>query len=394
MGADPIGGKALYVVILFTFIILLLNFNIIDYLNFNFNNIFKHYFFLLLFLLFFISLLFNTQEISNFYYLTRLITFFCYLYLYFHLLPKLFNENPDYFFKFLRYLIGLGTLIGFLGLLMLFIGFSPSATRVGKFVAYANDPNFVAGNFIYCVLSTIYYLINKREIININKKLILFGCLFIQCISLYFTYSRTSIIALLLGFILYTFYIFRKKQLLTVYPFILAILPTVIIKVIQSKGFISVIMRFLLLVPAYYMVNNNTKRLLMGFGVTDAFAEYEKAKLFYNVFAEENINNPHNMFVSLILMFGLIFTVIFVIITFGFIFRCIKKSLHSPRSEKLFVGFVLSVLLGLFYQGLFESQIVQVEYASLQPFLICLGLLYRYKIYNFVPEFKAVNQAI
>jgi O-antigen ligase len=95
----------------------------------------------------------------------------------------------------------------------------------------------------------------------------------------------------------------------------------------------------------------------------------------YGVF--EDVNNPHNSYISYIMMYGLIFTVLFVTFILYNVIVGIKNSIKSRiREEQLLFGLFVSVVVSYMVQGLFESQLAMTDYFMMIPFLIFSGLLY------------------
>ncbi|KXK45386.1 MAG: glycosyl transferase family 2 [Chlorobi bacterium OLB5] len=124
------------------------------------------------------------------------------------------------------------------------------------------------------------------------------------------------------------------------------------------------------------MMIESKKRLIWGYGITDTFSVYSDYMILFNVI-ENDIQNPHNAFISAILMFGLIFVFVIAIFYLFLLYKGAKLSLKSRKSEEqLFYGFLVSVIITSFALGTFESQLVMTEYFTLQPFLIFSGILY------------------
>ncbi|MBC8485026.1 MAG: hypothetical protein H8D45_03185 [Bacteroidetes bacterium] len=128
------------------------------------------------------------------------------------------------------------------------------------------------------------------------------------------------------------------------------------------------------------MITLNTDRLLWGYGVSNAmkvFKEYME-----NMISEEKIDDPHNSFAYLILLFGLIFTIVILFFVCKTIFKGIVKIFKSYSDDEynklIFYSFLVSLLMSLMIHGIFDAELVKTEFYSLQFFLIFLSILYNY----------------
>ena len=80
------------------------------------------------------------------------------------------------------------------------------------------------------------------------------------------------------------------------------------------------------------MITRSKISLLWGYGATNALKSFQKYNLIYNLTGsvrESQLNNPHNALVSLILMFGVLFTLVLVIFVSILLFGTLLKALKT-----------------------------------------------------------------
>ena len=124
------------------------------------------------------------------------------------------------------------------------------------------------------------------------------------------------------------------------------------------------------------MITENKSRFLWGYGISDAFSHYKYNLMLFN-FTEENIDDPHNTYVSLLLMFGFIttlFIVLFIISVLFFILKQIFK--EEDKFVRYYFIFSFSILTSIFIQGFFDSELIVVEYFTIQFLLTVIGINY------------------
>jgi hypothetical protein len=129
------------------------------------------------------------------------------------------------------------------------------------------------------------------------------------------------------------------------------------------------------------MLSANTEKLFWGYGLTHNFEVFKRYMLVYNPFDEasitQTINNPHNSFISIILMFGLYFffaLTSFVIIILAKFLKTYIFNKHIANKNQYII--ILSAFTSLLAMGLFEGQLVQPEFFNIQPCLFFMGIMY------------------
>lgn len=358
--------------------------------------LFKILFFLLLVSIFF----FNPQEITKFKYLLRLISFFAVIFIYFYLLPKYVIDNNKDFLRLLNFASVFSLLVALVGFILYFQGFSLSLKLEGSLTSIILHPNYLPPILLMGIYSGLYlFEVKKAETTKFKSNLLLASIL-VQLIALLLTLSRNGIIALMMGFVIYFVYKYKYKIVLLV-PFFLFMF--ILVKsIFLSKGFASFISRFFLLIPAYFMMTESFVRLLWGgYGFTNTFEVYKNYMIVYNPIDiasfEQTINNPHNSFLSIILMFGLLFFIFLMILIIVIIYKFQRKFILNNNNMKSKVGYIilLSLNVSLITMGLFEGQLVQVEYFNLQPYLFTLGIMYYLTKYNksLFPDLISLNKS-
>ncbi|MBZ0204302.1 MAG: O-antigen ligase family protein [Ignavibacteria bacterium] len=283
-------------------------------------------------------------------------------------------HNLGYFDKLVYFFSISSFIISLIGLLMFFSGFFPMLTFQGLLISVTNHPNYIPPLVVIGVLSTLYIYYTKSEFNSLFSKVFLIVSSITQGFALLLSFSRTGMIALAAGLLIFLAFVYRKKMLLML-PIVVFAVPFFLVGFVKAKGFVSFISRFYLLIPAYYMLISDKTKLLWGYGVTDATKTYVQYKFEYGAF--EDVNNPHNSYISYIMMYGLIFSFLFIVFIFGLLYKGIKNAIHVNDSQsKLFYGFIISVVISYLIQGLFESQMAMTDYFMMVPFLIFSGMLY------------------
>lgn len=322
------------------------------------------------------TVLYNLQEIKKLNYLIRYLTFISYFIIFFILLPRHLNIFKTRFITLVFCIGAFSFIISLYGLFALTTGLNPQGAYHNYLHSILLHPNYAAPIFVFGAACTIYYYYNSRgEDFSLIKKVLILVAIFIQFLAILLTFSRNGIFAFSIFCIFFSLFVFRKKYIFFI-PLFFISFPLFLLNFITAKGFGSLISRLYLLIPAYQMMIESKKRLIWGYGITDTFSVYSDYMILFNVI-ENDIQNPHNAFISAILMFGLIFVFVIAIFYLFLLYKGAKLSLKSRKSEEqLFYGFLVSVIITSIALGTFESQLVMTEYFTLQPFLIFSGILY------------------
>lgn len=342
---------------------------------------FENYLILILALILIISILiYNIKEILNLNSLIILLAFFSTIFIYFVQLPKYLLSNLKDFYKIFFISSNFGLIIAIIGLFFFIFHITGDIQYQFALTSVIVHPNFVSPIFILGIFSSLFvYEIMKKQMRHFMK-IFLFISMFVQILSLFLTLSRNGIIALLIGMLTYLILRYRIKCLFFLPLFIL--IAPLLKNVFMTKGLNSFIGRLYLLVPAYIMLKESTIKLLWGYGLYGSFKEYQKYMVFYNPLDESSmtknvINNPHNSFVSIVLMFGLIFFIVLIILIIVIALRFFNNYISNKEidNKNLYIS-IFSITVALLALGLFEGQLVQTIHFNLQPFLLFLGIMF------------------
>lgn len=354
---------------------------IIDFqkiLNFDIKpvNVYDKYI-VILFLLFLVSTIYNTHEVSSVKNAIRLIDYLFFFVIFFMIFPRLLLL-PDMFRKFVLILAITGIWTAFFGIMLLFADIHPSPEFTGSLVSFIQQPNYVPFIFNLGILATLYYLDWQFDELSFFEKVLYIFSILIQIFALLLTLSRGAYIGLGVGIISYFIFKYRTKVLL-ITPFFLALIVIIVPPFFKAKGFASFISRLNLLIPAYIMIMKDNVSFLWGYGVTSALKTFEEYNGVYNItgdLRESQLNNPHNAVVSLMLMFGVVFTCVILFVVSLLLIRTVLKIFRLKNvKERLFFGFLVSVILSLVFQSIFDSEIVILEFFSMQILLVFLGFV-------------------
>ena len=378
-GALFIQGKIIYLILLMTFFDWLLNMNFTEIYNNMSNSLISkdNKYFVILILLFSISIVvYNPQEIKSAFNIVYNLSFVCYIYLYFFRLPNILLTKAGLLNRYLLFTSTVGLIVSFLGIVILMMGISPISIYSSTTHSIVVHPNYVTYLYTISIITTLYYYLRFRSAFSIVVKLFFIMSLTVQLIAQLLTYSRGGYIGTLIGVgILMAFY-FRKRTIL-VFPVVILFIYLMLPKFFEAKGTSSFFSRFFLLIPAYHMIFNNSTNLLWGYGAFSNMKIFVKFMYIYNV-TEQGISDPHNSYLRLIMMFGLLFTLLLVVYLIKLLIRCLKMYYTSNDNiDKLFSGYLFSIVFGLITMGLFDSGLVSTVFFYSQFLLISLGLIYQ-----------------
>jgi len=370
-----LGGKEVYVVSFLSFGMLFVSFDFNQILN---QDIIYHFkknfaFISLFFLLFISTILFNFQELTNKYYLIRNFAFIFYFVIYFVIFPKFLIQNQQYFRKFIFLIVCYGGITGSFALFLLFANLNPPGQYHNFAISYIWHPNISAFVYTVSIIATIYFLHSNFKNLSSTNKTFAVIALSIQVLSLLLTYCRAGVIGVIIGISIY-FTIVNKRKIILLLPFLAIVVPIIIRKFFLLKGLASVGSRYILIISAIHMIEDSSKRFLWGYGVTDTFRVY-KQYMYIDSTLQGNINNPHNTLLSLVMMFGIVFTIVLLTYIVYLLINILVRSwkIKNVRDRRIF-AFLISSLVALIVHNLFDGQIIMPEFFCMQFFLIYLGL--------------------
>lgn len=344
------------------------------------------------FLLLISSVFFNMSEFKSPYYTSFYLAYLFNFGIYFIMLPLFIINNKEYFYKFVNFISVFSLVFCFLGLCFLFLGISTEVRFQGKVTSIMVHPNFVPSVALVGLFSTLI-LLHTCDKSQLNKKLLFAISFFIQFIALAFSFTRDGMIAFVVGIAVFYFITYRKIFFYSL-PVSIVLVPLFVVEFIKYKGFMSFVSRFLLLIPAYYLMISDKTRLLWGYGASNATDMYVKYKVLYNVL--EDVNSPHNSYISYILMYGLIFTAVFSFFVLYLLYKGFRFSNRlKDHNSKVVVAAFISICIAYLVINLFESHLAMAHLTMMHPFLIFLGLLF-YVLRNqtFLDDIKKSRESV
>jgi hypothetical protein len=371
-GASFLLGNSLYLIIVSGLFLFVFNFDFNKFLGYRLfrKNPYRTYSIFIIFAVIVSIFLYNIQEVTKFNSLIRLLAYLSTFYIYLILFPKIITSDKNYLRKFISFISNFGFVCALFGFLTL------NSHPVGKFqgmlVSFITHPNNTSIIFTFTIPATLYlYFVLNKDNFSLRKYYLIFSVI-IQIFAQLFTLTRAGMIATFIGLLIFLIFKYRFK-VLWLSPLILPI-PFFASGFFYAKGAGSFFSRLFLLIPAYYMITENKIRFLWGYGITDAFLKYRNSLLIYNI-TEENIDDPHNTYISLLIMFGAVITVLLISFMIYFLYKIYREySVSSTINSKFFYIFSFSFLISLFIQGFFDSEIVIVEYFTIQFMLTIIGI--------------------
>jgi hypothetical protein len=377
--AGVLGLTILYVVVFSAAVLYLHLFNFSSVRNYSVSLFSSEnkYLTLLVFIFFTSLFIFNRQELTSAKGIVSALSYVAFFYVFFLLLPGFVTKNKLYFRKLISTVSNAGFILAVIGLVLLFMGMNPIPEYKTNLLSIITHPNNSSIIFTITVPVTLYYFFWQKEKLSFPYKLFYSFSAFIQVVAQLFTYTRAGIIATIIGIVIFISIIYKNK-VIVVLPIVFVGLSSTLVGFLSAKGFDSFLSRFLLLIPAYNMITNNTTNLLWGYGINNASEVYKDYQVTFNII-EEKIDDPHNSYFYLVMMFGAVFTIIVLFWILKTLFKGAYLTFKRTDNKfKLFLAFLISVTFSLLIQALFDSELVKSEYYSMQIFLFFLGLLHIY----------------
>ena len=362
---------------LFIFIfILLIELNINNLLSFQIkrSNKLLQFLFIVAIISFCYSYIHNIKYNLDIFSIAKTLSYFVVTFSFLFILAKKMFNDENFFEFILTFLLVFGIISSFLSFVMLIIGYHPipaySVTTTG-FFAHPNTTSF-----LYTIVTPI--LIYKYFSKKISFEIFIF-ILILFIICLLFTYSRAGYMGVFLGILVFTYNKSKKIFISTVIILLIVILSFVIEFAMAKSG--SSIGRALLIITAINMIVADQSSFLWGYGVYNFVDVFQSEKLFYG--SVENVVDPHNLILLLGIQFGMLFTILIILIIAIVIIKNFWK-LHkiNQLKKKNRINLCLAVTMGLLMQNMLEDLIFYPEYFVMPIFLMFLGYLY----YNLVPS--------
>lgn len=384
----------IYVIIFFIFILLFVaSVDFDKFLRIEFYLYRKDFFYLniLIFLLIIVFVFFNSGDLTSIKGVFKVFSYIATFCIFYVILPKFLIFHPYYFEKFIKYIFILGSFTAIFGFFVLFAGISPLERFKTLLTSYITHPNNVSIIFTYTTITSLFYfyITKKRNSFLFNSFVIFL--VFVQLAAQFFSLTRAGMIACLFSFFIFLFVVYRNKMIIIV-PLIVFTLSSVIVNFFIAKGFDSFLSRFLLLIPAYNMITASTQSLLWGYGVVNVNKIFQGFMVLTNVL-EQDIEDPHNSWVFLIMMFGILVTLLIIYFIFKQVIVASIKLFEKLKNNEIddyrmfYVAYLLSIILSLMLHGLFDAELVKTEFYSIQIFLVSISLLHRLNRDNLIAKF-------
>ncbi|MCC6867029.1 MAG: O-antigen ligase family protein [Ignavibacteria bacterium] len=306
------------------------------------------------------------------------------------ILPK-FIYNTGYFLKLVNIISTFGFLTALFGFFLYFSGYKPLATAE-YLISFIRHPNGVSIILSLTSLATIYYYFAKLDELTLFKKYFYFISFILQFFAELLTQSRTGILALVIALSVFFSFYYRKK-IIILFPIAVISVKIFILDYILKKGSASFISRARLWLVAIDLLEKSRQTFIWGYGYTEGNKLFQKNAFYFT----EIVEHPHNAYISLTLMFGIIFLAVFILyILFLLIRNFYIEFKHKEKKIQLFINFITSTMLLILLQGIFESPMVLYWYFLMPIFIMFLGLnhLMNNKNYQFDNFLKSNSNLI
>ncbi len=361
-------GFNLDILILVPFLISIFEFDKFFKYRINIDNLPIFFIFLTLFFFLFSSFVINNSYIS----FNELLKIIIYIVLFFSFFYKFANklfENDRLFEKFLNIIIIFACISSFFSLCSVIWGFNGEGRFSGTTIGFFFNPNSTA--FVYSFsIPVLIYKYYTKQINNIFFFIILI--LFLYC--LLFTLSRAGLMSVLLSSL---FMVYSKSKKLFI--FLLVILLLVVLSFLAeylSLKTDSSLARGLLILTAISMITSSSQSFLYGYGVTNAIKIFEEEKRDFGNF-EVTVNNPHNFILLVMIQYGLLTLLPYLLFILSLIIMGIKKRMKIlVMKDRRKLELSIAIILGMLIQNQFEEIMVVPEFPVMSVTLIFMGLIY------------------
>lgn len=376
-GNEYLKGKEIYIDLVLSIIALFFSFDFFRFLywKFSLSSIERKILFLLLSLIIISSFIFNSDEFFKFGNFLRSLCFVFFLLIFFFMIPRFMFDNPGYFKTFIKLISNFGLIAAVFGLFMFLFNLYPPGRYQYVVLSFIDHPNNSSMIFTITIIPTLYYVYWKGNALSVLVRSCYIFSFILQVIAQLFTYTRAGMIATAISLLLFWGIYYRTKMIF-ILPIFVIIIFTFGVAFFQAKGFASFVSRFYLLIPAYQMIVENGARTLWGYGLSNALVEYRKNLIDFDP-SSYLVADPHNTYVTLILMLGIIFTIVLIIFLGLLLAKCLRSAIIFKRKDiSLYFIFLFSSSLSILIQGLFDAELVKVEYFTMPYLLTILGLIY------------------
>ncbi len=340
-------------------------------------NRFEKLFFFFLILFFTISLIVNFKDFLNADGLFKIITIIGAAYFWIFFFSKRMLSSPRLMNFVINFIFWVGLLSGLYGFFTILYPQVNSLNPIpGTAVSFYQHPNAAAFIYNFSVPCAIYRLIKNKG--KVFSSFLIILSLFFMLVNLLFTYSRSGIVVVFLGILMFLYFNYKKT-----FVFILLILPIIYATLISgftsSKGLLTLLGRYELLYTSLEIFKSSKLGLYFGFGtysITDIFDSFRQS-----LGIRDSHNYPHNFLIYFTLQFGLFTAITFFILLFYIISRGVKSFFLKKNSLEFALAVCIVVPTTL--QALMEDFVLFPEFYLFHFYLIFIGVIFHYiKVYK------------
>jgi hypothetical protein len=369
-------NEVLYPILTFTFVIIILGWFFRgriypkNYIRFKKYSNLDVLFLFIFFVLFSISVVyFNSQDLTTIKGFFKLTTILFGFYFFFSYLPTILLNDDISLLFFLKSLGFLGTITALIGLITVFIEVFPTEYG-GTAISFYQHPNATASIYNFSIPVLLFLILKIKNKITKFERSIFFWGLVLNFLGLLFTFSRSSIISVLLVLLIFM-YNYSKKALIGIMIVLPVASAVAISDFFTSKGTVTAVGRLGLIATTLEMLNSSKQGALWGFGTISTIPIFNSFKVALGVFDQNNV--PHNVFIFYILQFGLIsFIPLFIYLMKLFVTSAFKF-VRNKADDYLVLSF--AVCFPMLVKNMFEDLVFFPEFILFYLFLFFLGVM-------------------
>ncbi|KXK03201.1 MAG: hypothetical protein UZ04_CHB001001601 [Chlorobi bacterium OLB4] len=316
------------------------------------------------------TFVFNPREISEFEGILKYINFSVGIYIFSVVLAGFLYKNENILFNFMRIICLIGILAAIFGIMtVIYPDLKPDNEYPGTAISFFKHPNATSSMYNFSIPLLVWMIIwKKKELSLLEHKFYIIG-FFVSLIALLFTFSRFGIATIFLS-ILIIFYGYSRKLFVFSVIFTILAVAFAITQFFTTKGAITILGRLGLLETSFVMMSDNIK-LLFGYGGSRTREIFEGVKFSLGVI--DLNNNPHNIILFSILMYGLLFTITSTILIFKYYYKALMLVLKKNADNLTVLSF--SLCTGIFVKNMGEDLLLFPEFFMWYLFLIFFGIL-------------------
>lgn len=308
----------------------------------------------------------GTNTITSYF---KILSYFILFYVFLKCFAEYLFLNENSFEIFLNIILVFTIVNSILSIFFNIIGLNQNPIYPNHTLGLFTHPNTISNVFTLSIPVLFYkYFSGKINAVIFYILLLLFS----YC--LLFTFSRAGYLGTLIAILLITFFKSKKAFIFTLV--IIAAISFYFVFDVASSKTNSSFARILLIATAIDMITTNLTTFLGGYGVYNAIEVFKNEKVFFGNY--ESVVDPHNTILLLGIQFGMIVSLISILIVLAISVKVSIKAKYLDLKDKLKANLLVTVIISILFHNMLEDILVYPEYFVMPVFLTFFGILLIY----------------